>query len=154
MRIVKKTGIIIFISLLFLLYTRKSLYYRFFPKADKYGVKYNVERKQRGILPLPINWTTRDFANETKIWFPPPAEMHEGVVRSMKLVRVNNDHIQYEEDHIAKTLNSGYATLSIGYNYDSIQHWCYTYIAPGYDKEDTLSRRDVDSILKMWNFNY
>lgn len=129
----------------------ERIWYKVFPAADKYGVKYNKERARRGILLLPDNWTTEDNEKETKVWFPPAGDT--GVVRrTMKVVGVAYDRIKYENDFILKPLPDK-EELMISYRYDTIQPWtCTVSSALTGQRPYVITRAQADSILGVWNF--
>lgn len=130
----------------------ERIWYKLFPTADKYGVAWNKERKRRGILLLPDNWTTEDNDKETKVWFPPEGDTG-AVRRTMKVVTVAYDRIKYENDFIQKPLPDK-EELTISYRYDTTHPWSYTMSSVlSSQRPYVISRAQADSILSVWNFH-
>lgn len=115
----------------------------------KYGIAFNTERAQRGILPLPEDWTTKNDT-ETKIWFPPKDE--GPVSRSMKEVLVKDGKIIMEMDNIAKSVGNGYDVLSIYYYFNDNDHLKYTYKSAATNGDVPMTKAQADSTLQAWNF--
>ena len=141
---------IICIIFLATIYFGENIYYHFYPKGERFGVAFNDQRKKLGILPLPPNWHT-DYKDETKDWYS-PVRPSQGVFRSSKLVRVEDDHIEFEEDHITNIHNQTTESLTLHYDYDSASHWSYAYAATGLSRTFKLSSEQADSLMKAWDF--
>ncbi|SFD14020.1 hypothetical protein SAMN05518672_101676 [Chitinophaga sp. CF118] len=129
-----------------------TIWYKLFPTADQYGVKFNKERIRRGILPLPGNWTTANDEKETKVWFPPKSDINS-IHRGMKVVGVAYDRIKYENDFILKPLPNK-EELALNYRYDTTPSWTYTFSSSlTNQRPNVITREQVDSILKAWDFH-
>lgn len=133
------------------LYFGETIYYHFYPRGERFGVAFNDERKRLGILPLPANWET-EYTTETKDWYT-PARPVQGVFRSSKLVRVEDDHIEFEEDHITNIHDETTESLTLHYDYDHAR-WTYTYAASGLSKSFHLTRPQADSLMQAWHFTF
>jgi hypothetical protein len=135
-----------------LLLKGNSIWYDIFPKGKKFGVAFNKERQERGIPILPEDWVTKNNASYIKAWFPPDSS-HGATYRSMKLTRIEDDKLVYEEDHIVHDGPGDREVLSIGYNYDSTSHWKCSYSTWKRDsKKVSLTKEQADSVLASWSF--
>jgi hypothetical protein len=142
---------VICIVLMVALYFGGSLYHLIHPKGEAFGMAYNSERQRRGILPLPKGWTN-DYTGDTKEWYP-PQRPDSGVFRSSKLVAVDDDEIQYEDDNITNKHAGITEKLTMHYDFDADTHpWSFSYSASGMKQPVNFTLVQADSLLQAWNF--
>lgn len=128
----------ILVLLFFLSGYLKQTWYRVFPKASEYGIEFNSERIKRGVLPIPEDWTTDDFAKYLKTW---KGTKRIGI-RKSKIVGVDEKGIDFEVDYISKEGQ----TIEMIYNYrDEKEHWQITIQKNG--QTISLQKEQVDSLL-------
>jgi|GEM_PF-2101687 len=116
-------------------------WFRLFPVGNEYGVAYNDERVKRGILPIPENWSTRDYDEFSKTWKPCP-----GVeVRTSKIVVADENGIDSEIDYISKDEY----LLEMIYNYKNASNpWRISFETNS--KSRLLTKVQADSVLLQW----
>lgn len=132
--------LIVMLSLFFFNGGIRKAWYNLFPKGAKYGVNFNEDRLQLGVLPLPEEWSTNDNADEFKTWRPNKVEGY----RTMKTVILENDKIVAEVDY----LKNNVYTLQIKYSYTESQPWEIK-LQDG-QTDFSLSKPQLDSILTVW----
>lgn len=126
-------------------------------QIDKFGLKFNSQRKLLGLPPLDKTWKLVKNAEDVLIWHPPAGKDSLSFVS--KLVQLDEGKIRKEDNQFLgqqryHTVDGDMMEeLYYGCYFDENGHlsrWSCKYWGPGYEYGENMNKIQADSILKKW----